>query len=118
VRVEGRYNRDTNTITAGVAVIVTMRPNAAAIGQPIEINADRRSFTIYPLVEWAGFTPHDGRVNVLTSAETVFRDREGHVISAADFFALLREAARVRVEGRYSPENNTITAAGAQIRPV
>ena len=117
VRVEGHFDRATNTITASAAVIVGDRVFAAAVGHPVEVNADRRSFLIYPLIEWTGFTPHERRVRVVTTAETVFKNGEGRVISAADFFHLLREARAVRVEGRHDAGANVFTAAQAQIRP-
>ncbi len=116
VRVEGAYNRETNTITAAVAVIVAVHSMALAVGQPTEVNGERGVFTINPVIEWTGFTPRDHRVLITTTHETVFRNAEGHVISAAEFFRLLREAHRVRVEGRYSGETNSIAAVVAQIR--
>ena len=116
VRVEGRYNRETNTITAALAVIVQLHAHIVAVGHPVEISVDRHTFWINPLVEWAGFEPRDGGVRVIVNAETIFKNGEGHIISAADFFHLLIGAARVRVEGTYDREINTITARVVKIR--
>jgi hypothetical protein len=121
VRVEGDHNPETNTILASLVRILEMEEelhDVSAVGAPKEVNTAAKTFDINPVTDHTGFTPPDNRVHVVTNANTVFKNREGQVVTAAQFFELLAHADRVRVEGKYRASTNTITALVAAIKPL
>jgi len=106
VRVEGKYTKITNTITATSAEI--LERSVVAVGKPAAIVAGERVFDLDPVTDPSGFNPPDNKVKVTEGADPTYQNNHSQSISAAVFFEKLPGATKVRVEGRYTGSNNTI----------
>jgi hypothetical protein len=118
VKASGVYNHDANTFTAHHARLILHDHEihrVRAIGKPVEIAPDRHAFHLNPLYEWEGFRPVARHLRVVTTSSTRFELRNGESVTAARFFELLPQATRVKVEGVFNRETNTITASLVKI---
>jgi hypothetical protein len=116
IEAEGTYASGTNTLTAAK---MKLHPEdgddheAEAKGAASNLNSGAGTFDL-TLASWFGFSASAGDVvPVVTTGSTTFRNDNGDVISANDFFAGLQAGQWAEVEGSY--ENGTLTADKAKL---
>jgi hypothetical protein len=130
VKVEGTYNKDTNTLTAKHAKIRTRGDGGGngggghhgggnndpregeAKGTAASVNAEAKTLSLNPVTEFEGFTFGGGALSIITNNTTTYANKNG-AMSAADFFAALTANTQVAVKGSYL--NGTLTATRLKI---
>ena len=116
VEVRGTFNKTSNSLLATSIKIEDAqeqdRPEAK--GAPSNPNASAGTFTI-TLGQAEHFVPTGSTVNIVTTAQTMFRSVHGQTIDAKTFYGALSTAAMVEVEGTYDSVTNTLTAVKARV---
>lgn len=116
IEAEGTYASGNNTLTA---TKIKLHPEdgddheAEAKGAASNLNAGAGTFDL-TLSSWYGFSATAGQVvAIVTTGSTTFRNDNGDVISANDFFAGLQAGQWAEVEGSY--DSGTLTADKAKL---
>jgi hypothetical protein len=116
IEAEGTYASGTNTLTA---TRIKLHPEdgddheAEAKGAASNLNTGAGTFDL-TLSNWYGFSATAGQVvPIVTTGSTAFRNDNGDVISANDFFAGLQAGQWAEVEGTY--DSGTLTADKAKL---
>ncbi len=116
VRVEGVFDAAANVLAA---TSIQIEPNpeteneAEVTGAPSSINAGAGTFSV-TIDRAHGLLPLAATVQVTTGANTVFR-AGGSILTVADFFAALPQAAKVEVSGSFDAASNTLSASLVRI---
>ncbi len=118
VKVEGTYNKETNTLVATSAKIRLKGDDGhhgghgggdngggrdgEAKGTPVSIDASAKTFALNPVSDFEGFVFAGGALTIQTNAQTDYRLKNGTVVGAGDFFVALTGNVKVEVKGSFS----------------
>jgi Domain of unknown function (DUF5666) len=108
VEVEGFFSTTANAFIAE-SIELEDEEEAEAEGPVFAIDGQAGTFDL-TIEEADNFDPPLAFIHVVTNAQTVFKDDEGDVVTAAAFFLALEEGMDLGVRGTFDPSTNTLTA--------
>lgn len=125
VEVEGTFDSGTNTLTAARCKLEDDHDGgggggggdgsheAEAKGSTSQLDASAGTFSL-SLAEWEGFSSTLGKViQVTTSTQTVFKSKQGDVVSKEIFFAQVAITGKSEIKGTY--QNGVLSAIRCKV---